>query len=57
MTFAPNPKKRIFRPLRSLTDLISLRNQPDASGGVMAQGTAWIPCLPNISFISSIPPP
>src|SRR6185503_12025842 len=35
MTLAPRPKKRIFSPLRSSTDLISLRNQPDASGGMM----------------------
>ena len=38
ITFAPRPKKRIFRPFMSWTVLISLRNQPDASGGMRPQG-------------------
>ncbi len=32
MTEAPSPKKRIFKPLKTSTDLISSRNQPEASG-------------------------
>ena len=35
---APRPKKRIFSPFRTSTVLISRRNQPDASGGMMAHG-------------------
>ncbi len=35
MTLAPRPKKRIFSPFRSSSDLISLRNQPEASGAMM----------------------
>jgi hypothetical protein len=35
MTLAPSPKKRIFKPLRSSSVLISLRNQPDDSGATI----------------------
>ena len=36
---------------------VSLRNQPEASGGVMPHGIALISCSPNISSDSSRPPP
>ena len=42
MTLAPSPKKRIFSPFRSSSVLISLRNQPDASGGIRWQMIEWM---------------
>src|SRR3546814_3374705 len=39
MTRAPMPMKRIFRPLRSSTPVISRRNQPPDSGGSTVQTT------------------
>jgi hypothetical protein len=57
ITFAPGPKNRIFRSSRSAALLISLPNQPEASGGMTTQGRLWIPCLPNISRASWSPPP
>ena len=44
ITLAPSPKKRILRPLRSSIDLISLRNQPEASGAMTPQGSDFSPC-------------
>ena len=44
ITRAPRPKKRIFRPLRSSTVLISLRNHPEASGVIMMQLMPLTPC-------------
>ena len=57
ITLAPSPKNRIFRPFRSATDLISLRNQPDASGGMIRQGMLCKSYLANISREISRPPP
>ena len=45
ITCAPRPKKRIFRPFSSSTDLISLRNQPEVSGPMQKQSTATRSCL------------
>ena len=45
ITLAPRPKKRIFRPFMSSSDLISLRNQPDVSGPMQKQSKAMRSCL------------
>ena len=57
ITLAPSPKKRIFRPLRSSTDLISLRNQPDASGAMVPHSMDSMLYLRVSSCISCSPPP
>ena len=40
ITLAPIPKKRIRKPSKSATLLISLVNQPDVSGAMIEQGIA-----------------
>ena len=52
ITMAPSPKKRIFRPLRSSSVLISLRNQPDASGAIEPHSMASTLYLRGSSCIS-----
>ena len=45
ITWAPRPKKRIFRPFSSSTEPISFRNQPEVSGPMQKQSTATKSCL------------
>jgi hypothetical protein len=57
MTCAPRPKKRMRRPRRLSTERISRRNQPEASGGIMAQGMLCTLRSANMPRASSSPPP
>ena len=48
---------RIFRPLKSDADSISLLNQPPICTPVRPAGSAFRPNSPEISSQSSCPPP
>jgi hypothetical protein len=52
-----NPPMRIFRPFRSSTDLISLRNQPPICAPVLAAATPVQLKFFNSSLRRSAPPP
>ena len=51
------PPMRNFRPFRSATDLISLRNQPPIWQPVLPAGIATQPYSLNSGSIASRPPP
>ena len=53
MISPPTPAARNFRPLKSSSAVISSRNQPAASGGIVPQGIGMTLKGAKVSFSSS----
>jgi hypothetical protein len=57
ITFAPRPKKRIFRPRSCFRSLTSNLNHPEVSGPMASTSKAMTPNSPYFFARISSPPP